>query len=305
MTVTTTVFHDGERAVQSRAGVFDEATHLSGMLGPPHFDGGMSRFLAGRDLAMLTGRDDDGHLWTSPLPGRPGFLIARASTLTVHAAPQPGDPLHRLPEGQQVAVMALDLAIRRRVRINGALTRSRDGELEISADQAYGNCPRYIQQRHICEDTSEVADIRVIARRHDRLEPGHVALIARADTFVLGSTHPTRGTDTSHRGGPPGFVRIEAGQLWWPDYPGNNLFNSLGNIVVDPTTALLFLDFATGAALHLSGSSTLEWTARGGAGDDGGTGRRVRFTPAQIVTTTGLPLRAFDLTPSGNNPPLT
>jgi len=53
-------------------------------------------------------------------------------------------------------------------------------------------------------------------------------MIAASDTFFLGTTHPVRGSDASHRGGPAGFVRVDGDQLWWPDYPGNNLFNSFG-----------------------------------------------------------------------------
>jgi predicted pyridoxine 5'-phosphate oxidase superfamily flavin-nucleotide-binding protein len=302
----TSGFHDGERAVQRRAGVLAEASRLSGMLDTPHLGGGMSRFLADRDLAVLTGRDDTGELWTSPLLGWPGFLVAHDSTLTVRTAPSAGEPLHRLPQGQQVAVMALDLAIRRRVRLNGTLTRVGDHELEMSVDQAYGNCPQYIQQRHLHHEGIEGAEAPTVTRRYGSLQPEHIALITQADTFILGTTHPTHGADTSHRGGSPGFVRVEeSGGLWWPDYPGNNLFNSFGNIVTDPTTALLFLDFTTGTALQISGRSTLEWVTPGAAGDDAATGRRVHFTPVHVAATSGLPFRALDLTSSRDNPPLT
>jgi uncharacterized protein len=297
-------FHDGERAVQCRAGVLDGAARLSGMLAEPHLDGGMADFLADRDLAMITARDRAGRLWTSPLHGWPGFLVGHGSTLTVRTVPPAGDPLHRLPEAQPVGVLAIDFAIRRRLRVNGTLVRAGSRELAITADQAYGNCPQYIQQRHVRHDSVEPATSGA-ARGHDRLEPEDIALITRADTFVLGTVHPTRGTDTSHRGGPPGFVRVEAGELWWPDYPGNNLFNSLGNIVADPTAALLFPDFAAGVALQVSGTATVEWTRPGVAGDDGGTGRRVRFAPARVITATRLPLRAEDLAAYPRNPPLT
>ncbi|NMH79303.1 pyridoxamine 5'-phosphate oxidase [Pseudonocardia xinjiangensis] len=276
------------------------------MLATPHLGGAMSRFLADRDLAILTGRDDAGELWTSPLLGWPGFLVAHDSTLTVRTAPSAGEPLYRLPEGQPVAVMALDLAIRRRIRLNGTLTREGEHELEISLHQAYGNCPRYIQQRHLRHGDVEDAGGHTVTHRYGNLRPEHIALIGRADTFILGTTHPTHGTDTSHRGGSPGFVRVEeSGELWWPDYPGNNLFNSLGNIITDPTTALLFLDFTTGTALQISGRSALEWVRPGAAGDDAETGRRVHFTPVHVAVTSGLPFTALDLASSRDNPTLT
>jgi hypothetical protein len=78
-------------------------------------------------------------------------------------------------------------------------------------------------------------------------------------------------------------VRVEGRDLWWPDYPGNNLFNSLGNLAVNPEAALLFFDFATGRTLHLSGTAEVEWGMPGRTGTDGATGRIVRFTPHHIV----------------------
>jgi hypothetical protein len=131
-----------------------------------------------------------------------------------------------------------------------------------------------------------------------------VALITGADTFFLGTVHPTRGADASHRGVPPGFVRVEDGQLWWPDYPGNNMFNSFGNLHVDKTAALLFVDFETGVSLHISGTAVVEWVAPGVRGDDGGTGRQVRFT-VEAVASGRLDVRSDPPQPSPHNPPTT
>src|SRR4029078_12134535 len=105
-----------------------------------------------------------------------------------------------------------------------------------------------------------------------------------AETSYPGTVRQTRGADASHRGGTRGFVRVEGGQLWWPDYPGNNMFNSFGNLASDKTAALIFVDFETGVSLRLSGTATVEWTAAGIAGDDGGAGRRVRFAIGSIAS---------------------
>lgn len=301
---TTEGFHQGELLVQRRAGVRDEASRLAGMLAAPHFSGGMSRFVADRDLVMITAHDAAGRLWTSPLYGRPGFSTAHDARLVVSSRPIHGDPLRDLVVPQQVGALLIDFGRRRRLRVNGRLARVEAHEIEIAADQVFGNCPQYIQQRELQPlgiDTDPTADVRCA----DELEPEHVARIAAADTFVLGTTHPTRGADTSHRGGAPGFVRVEGGRLWWPDYPGNNLFNSMGNLVADPAAALLFVDFAAGSTLQLSGRAEVEWIKPGAPGDDGGTGRRVRFTPHRVVSTTGLPRRLLDLRPYPENPPLT
>jgi hypothetical protein len=264
-------FHEGELEVQQLAGVAQDAARLQGMLRPPLMDGGAAKFLAQRDFAAITARDQAGRLWISPLHGKPGFLEAKGSTLTVGATPSEGDPLHELPADQQVGLIVIEFAIRRRVRVNGYLTKA-SGVLGIEADQAYGNCPQYIDPDH----KAPAADVAETIVTDGKLGDLHRELIHSADTFFLGTTHPERGADASHKGGIPGFVRLDGEDLWWPDYAGNNMFNSLGNIAVDPATALLFIDFATGTTLQLSGTATIDWNA---PPDESGTGRRVLFHP--------------------------
>jgi uncharacterized protein len=289
------VFHEGELAVQQLAGVRAEADRLSGMLAPPHL-GGAARFLGERTFAALTGRDAEGWLWTSPLVGPPGFLDAEATTLRVHALPPPGDPLRDLPMGQAVGLIVMDYARRRRIRVNGVLVeRSAEG-LRVDVEQAFGNCPKYIRPRDLAADAPQADD--GAATRGATVSAAQRELLARTETFFLGTTHPDRGVDTSHRGGPAGFIRVEDGALWWPDYPGNNMFASFGNLAVDDTAAVLVPDFGAGTSLLLSGRAAVEWVPAGSAGDDGGTGRRVRFT-VQRVAGGALPVREEPTSPRG------
>jgi hypothetical protein len=301
MMIRTVGFHDGELAVQRRAGVHDEAQRLAGMLAPPSLSGGAGRFLRERTFAAVTGRDQDGRLWTSPLVGPRGFLDGADTTLRVHALPVPGDPLRGLAAGQPVGLIAVEFATRRRFRVNGTLTGVGDG-LAIDVDQAFGNCPQYIQQRDL--DPAAGPGQGAPTRRGGALDAAQAELIRHADTFLLGTTHPDRGVDTSHRGGAPGFVRVSGQGLWWPDYPGNNMFNSMGNIAVDSTAALLFVDFTTGGTLQLTGTAALDWVPPGSPGDDGGTGRRVRYTVDQVVAGGHPALRSHGVTPYPRNPPV-
>jgi len=289
------VFHEGELAVQQLAGVRAEADRLSGMLAPPHL-GGAARFLGERTFAALTGRDAEGRLWTSPLVGPPGFLDAEATTLRVHALPSPGDPLHDLPVGQAVGLIVMDYARRRRIRVNGVLVERGAEGLRVDVEQAFGNCPKYIRPRQLAADAPQADD--GAATRGATLSAAQRELLVSTETFFLGTTHPERGVDTSHRGGPAGFIRVEDGALWWPDYPGNNMFTSFGNLAVDDTAAVLVPDFGTGTSLLLSGRAAVEWVTAGSAGDDGGTGRRVRFTVQQVAGGP-LPVREEPTTPRG------
>ena len=313
MTTATTVhrFHPGELEVQRRAGVAREAARLEGMLAAPRLDGGAANFLARREFAVVTAHDADGRLWTSPLLGPAGFLEAHGSTLDVHAAVPDTDPLAGLPVGQQAGLIAIEFAIRRRFRVNGTVTVADAHGLTIDADQAYGNCPAYIQQRvfeHV--DGSERSgrsageEGAVSGVTRGGLTDEARSLIRGADTFFLGTVHPERGADTSHKGGLPGFVRVEGDELWWPDYAGNNMFNSLGNLAVNPEASLLFLDFAGGHTLQLSGTAELQWVVPGSAGDDGETGRRVRCRVSAIAAGATLPIRSSHADPSAHNPRL-
>ncbi|WP_326565297.1 pyridoxamine 5'-phosphate oxidase family protein [Amycolatopsis rhabdoformis] len=299
---TITGFHSGELSVQRQAGLEAEAARLVGMLAPAHLSHGAEGFLAQREFAAVTARDADGTLWTSPLLGPAGFLEGFDTTLVVHTRPGAGDPLRELPAGEPVGLIAVEFATRRRLRVNGSVVASAEGGFLLDVEQAYGNCPAYIQQRHL-----EIgpAPATPDAERTGSLTDAHRDLIRRADTFFLGTIHPTRGADSSHKGGEPGFVRVDGDDLWWPDYAGNNMFNSLGNITTDPEASLLFLDFTTGTTLQLTGTAVLEWVTPGTAGEDDATGRRVRFHPAQVVWRSGVPLHASEVVPSPHNPRIT
>jgi len=199
---------------------------------------------------------------------------------------------------------AVEFATRRRVRVNGALTGA-DDILTVDVEQAYGNCPQYIQQRLLTFDgLDHAAGHDDDVRRGVTLRPEDTDLIRASDTFFLGTVNPERGADASHRGGAPGFVRTDGDALRWPDYQGNNIFNSLGNLAVDPQAALLFMDFATGRTLHLSGTAETEWGEPGRPGDDGHTGRSVRFILQRLVAGRLLPLRQTVHTPYPRNPAL-
>jgi predicted pyridoxine 5'-phosphate oxidase superfamily flavin-nucleotide-binding protein len=87
--------------------------------------------------------------------------------------------------------------------------------------------------------------------------------VSAADTFFVATASgpgvPGGGVDISHRGGPPGFVRVEGEALLIPDYRGNRYFNTLGNLLLQPRAALLFVDFEGGGLLQLQGSAEVFW----------------------------------------------
>jgi predicted pyridoxine 5'-phosphate oxidase superfamily flavin-nucleotide-binding protein len=154
-------------------------------------------------------------------------------------------------------VLAIDLGARQRVRVNGTAHLDPDGRVVLVTEQVYGNCPQYIHPR-------DVAGMRALqhapARTADRLDDRHAWWLAGADTFFLATALPGTGADASHRGGRAGFVHVvDERRLLFPDYRGNNYFNSLGNIASYPRAGLLVPDFSSGNLLQLSGAATILW----------------------------------------------
>jgi uncharacterized protein len=106
---------------------------------------------------------------------------------------------------------------------------------------------RLLQDRH---DGRRVADTLEARRRVAAFEPQHVALIEAAPFFFL-ATAAEGAVDCSFKGGPPGFVRVTGpASLEWPDYDGNSMYLSLGNILKSPSIGMLFIAF-DGKSLRL------------------------------------------------------
>jgi len=80
--------------------------------------------------------------------------------------------------------------------------------------------------------------------------------------------------DASHRGGSPGFIEIINGtRLRIPDYQGNSMFNTLGNIQSYPKAGLVFINFEQGISLQITGEATLLWDQKDPINKTGGTQR--------------------------------
>jgi len=248
-------FHSGELAVQERAGVRERAARIGGSI-HPELPEPARAFLEQRRFVVLATADAEGRPWASVLSGPAGFARpAGPRTLRLEAAPRPGDPLADRIDGDLVGLLAIDLATRRRMRVNGRMVRA-GGAFLIEADQVYSNCPKYIHPRdaELSPDAGTAA-----VRRSNGLTEAQRAWIRRADTFFIATVNPGEGADASHRGGAPGFVAVAGDRLVWPDYAGNMMYNTLGNIAAYPRAGLLVPDFVTGAMLLLTGRAGIDW----------------------------------------------
>ena len=262
------MFHSGEIEVQTRAGVREMARRVGSSIHTT-LDRSGAEFLTEQPLVIVGSSDSAGHVWASILTGRPGFVHAvNQRTVRIRASPAQGDPLKAILEGSardahiEIGLLIIDLETRDRMRLNGSAEVEPDGALLVQAHEVYFNCPKYIQAREVTLDASygQSASQAAEVTRAEVLSPEQQEWIALSDTFFIASAAPGGGADASHRGGYPGFVHVrDAATLEWPDYSGNTMFNTLGNITVSPYAGLLFLDFDRGVTLQLTGQARVVW----------------------------------------------
>jgi len=120
---------------------------------------------------------------------------------------------------------------------------------------AYHAGMRQLQDRF---DTRRLADrleeklARQVFSEEDR------AFIESRSLFFLATADEQGQPDCSFKGGAPGFVRVTGeAELAFPSYDGNGMFRSLGNLLVNPAVALLFIDFEKPTRLRVNGSASV------------------------------------------------
>lgn len=285
-------FHAGELDAQRRAGVADIISQRGQRSIRDHMPDQHREFFAQLPFMLLAGVDRDGRPWPSFRVGKPGFVTSPDNrTLRIAGGELPGDPLHQTwRPGVPVGGLGIELPTRRRNRVNGMITAMDRDALTLSVSQSFGNCPQYIQSREpafVEPDVSKQSE-----QRAKHLHDDDRALLERADTFFIATAVAGQGVDVSHRGGMPGFVRVDsASRLTVPDYSGNHFFNTIGNLLLEPRVGLLFIDFDSGDLLYVGAQAEVVW--------DGpevpafrGARRLLRFYVEDVRRTTGiLPFR--------------
>jgi uncharacterized protein len=297
--MTFDVFHEGERAVQARAGVSALAERIGRSIRRDIPPAGRT-FLAERRWIVMGSLDDRGRPWITIRSGAAGFAEAvDERTVRIQATAPVGD-VHgddrvsgdRLRPGALVGLIALDPATRRRLRVNGRVVADDAAGLVLGVDQAFANCPKYIQRRD--ETGGGTASMPASLSSSAALAEAQRARVRATDTFFIASARPGEGVDVSHRGGMPGFVAVDGQRLSWPDYSGNAMFTTLGNLHAHPYAALLVPDFEQGGALIVAGRTTIDWSAEGAAGFAGAE-RVVTLDVDEVVEQVGALPGAFQL----------
>jgi uncharacterized protein len=259
-------FHPGERALQERVGVRDKMEAVGRRVLRNYMPDQHREFFAMLPFLVLGTVDDAGWPVASIVTGAPGFASTPdATTLRIRARPLPSDAaVANLRSGSGIGILGIDFQTRRRNRANGTVISVDAAGFDVRVMQSFGNCPKYIQERAWRLATADEQG-RLEIEEGGALGESQRAMIAGADTFFIASAlgrsdEPGNGVDASHRGGLPGFVRVEDERtLSAPDFSGNRYFNTLGNLLLNPRSGLLFIDFATGALLQVWAEAEIVW----------------------------------------------
>ncbi|MBI2724051.1 MAG: pyridoxamine 5'-phosphate oxidase family protein [Chloroflexi bacterium] len=113
---------------------------------------------------------------------------------------------------------------------------------------------REMQDRH---DTRRLAD-RVAGIIHDALDDHDRAFIGAMDMFFLATVDAEGHANCSYKGGDRGFVRVvDEHTLAFPNYDGNGMYLSMGNVLQTRQVGLLFIDFENRWRMRVNGEATL------------------------------------------------
>ncbi|MGH1351246.1 MAG: pyridoxamine 5'-phosphate oxidase family protein [Methyloligellaceae bacterium] len=254
-------WHSGERILQKVAGVADRMAATGQKVLRPYMPDQHRNFYMQLPFILAGIIDDANRPWATFLTGSPGFIKSPTSQLlSVKALPGTDDPAYAsFRKGASAGLLGIELHTRRRNRANGVISDITPDGFYMSVQQTMGNCPKYIQLRNYefaeAGKVSEPAEAELYEANDLHVK----SIIEQSDTFFVATYADTTGgrtADVSHRGGKPGFVRVDSdGTLTIPDFSGNMFFNTLGNILVSRKAGLIFPDFESGDVLQLSGEA--------------------------------------------------
>jgi uncharacterized protein len=270
--MSTATFHEGERAAQARVGTAVRARMAE--IGPRVIRDFMPdqhrEFFEQLPFVVAGTVDASGQPWASVLAQPPGFIHSPdAHHLVLRAQPLAGDPLQgTLADGAAIGLLGIEPHTRRRNRMNGIVRGVSASGFAVELSQSFGNCPKYIQAREPVYAERSTSSAGPVVHASAQLNEAARRMIEQADTLFIATAYAGNGeqagraggVDVSHRGGKPGFVRVDAdGTLTVPDFVGNYFFNTLGNLVVNSRAGLLFIDFDTGDLLYLAVTADIIW----------------------------------------------
>ncbi len=127
----------------------------------------------------------------------------------------------------------------------------------ISPDHAYHAGMRHVQDRF---DSRRLADRLVEHLSHKEFSAEDRLFIESRTMFFLATADAASLPDCSYKGGAAGFVHLtDVNEIAFPSNDGNGMFRSIGNVLVNPAVALLFVDFAEPRRLRVNGAAHVQF----------------------------------------------
>ncbi|RMZ87827.1 hypothetical protein DV736_g4947, partial [Chaetothyriales sp. CBS 134916] len=279
-------WHEGENRIHELTGIRRDGNPNAPFLTPR-----AANMVQRYSLLALGTLDEDDNIWCTVWGGQPPFMKPLAQSILaistrVDASHDPvvqalfkgkdeGEVIKTSDPGPMIGGLSIHLEVRGRVKlygrmIAGALSASdgqgeapnhgKSGEVQlvVRIDQSLGNCPKYLNKKFISshEPSSKLSSTAT------HLTAEAIGVIRQADLFFVASAHAHEDMDCNHRGGPPGFIRVyqpqdslAPTQIVWPEYSGNNLYQTLGNLIVTPKAGIVVPNFDTGDVLYLTGEA--------------------------------------------------
>lgn len=115
---------------------------------------------------------------------------------------------------------------------------------------------RALQERF---DTRRLADRIEDKLVHDTITEHDRVFIEARDMFFLATADEEGRPNCSYKGGDPGFVRVvDEHTIAFPNYDGNGMYLSMGNVLRNPHVGLLFIDFERGHRMRLNGDASID-----------------------------------------------
>ena len=250
------------------------------------------QFFSGLPFFVIGSLDCEAMPWASIVvgEGKPGFLSSpSANALLLKTRITVLDPLFanlkdgymerdpRYGESVPFAGLAIDFENRQRVKVAGRIPRDGieldngpvyvDARLKLIVEETLGNCPKYINARRLDFKQRRARASGARNLKSDSLDAESRLIIDQADAVFIATRHLSGKSeesgisrvDLNHRGGRPGFLRTseDGTTIYWPDYSGNRIYSTMGNIQSDGTAGIVVPSFSSGDILYLTGKATV------------------------------------------------
>lgn len=247
-------FHQGELEIQRMTGEQDNANNLAGLIQKTVMPAALE-FITHQSIIWIGVKDEHNQHWAFPIFGSPGFIQPnQGQIMDIDLSDQyqiPSQWLNYLNKGNSIGCLVIELSTRRRLRINGIITKIIKNKLQIEVHQSFPNCPKYIRRRTI-KDVLDFTQF-VLTATGKELNENIITIINHSDTAFVTSSGPN-GIDISHRGGECGFIKTAGdNKIIVPDYAGNSMYSTLGNFKINSFGSLIIVDFDKGCYLQVHG----------------------------------------------------